>query len=65
MLICFMPTGKAALNCQHPFVLVNAEELAILRAQLAQPGWKSALYREPRGFSVMSSGRGVRDNADL
>jgi hypothetical protein len=65
LLICFLPAGKAAPNCQHPFVLVNAEELAILRAQLAQPGWKAGLYRTDRGFAVMSSGRGVRANADL
>jgi oligo-alginate lyase len=50
---------------KHPFVLVNESELAILRSDLAKPGWKADLYRTDRGFAVMSSGRGVRANADL
>jgi hypothetical protein len=50
---------------KRPFVLLNDEELASLRADLAKPGWKSDLYRADRGFSIMGSGRGVRANADL
>jgi hypothetical protein len=50
---------------ERPFVLLNKDELAALRSDLAKPGWKADLYRAERGFSVMSSGRGVRANADL
>ena len=57
--------GGATQFPQRPFVLVNEEELAALRSDLSRPGWKAELYRSPRGFSVMSSGRGVRANADL
>ncbi len=50
---------------QRPFVLLNEAELAVLRGDLAKPGWKADLYRADRGFAVMSSGRGVRANADV
>lgn len=49
----------------RPFVLLNEEELAGLRSDLAKPGWKDSLYRADRGFTVMGSGRGVQANADL
>jgi len=49
----------------RPFVLLNEAELATLQSDLAKPGWKADLYRADRGFTVMSSGRGVRSNADL
>jgi hypothetical protein len=50
---------------KRPFVLLNEDELATLRNDLAKPGWKADLYRADRGFALMSSGRGVRVNADL
>src|ERR1035441_26557 len=50
---------------KRPFVLLNEDELATLHSDLAKPGWKADLYRADRGFAVMSSGRGVRSNADL
>ncbi len=50
---------------KRPFVLLNEDELAALRTDLAKPGWKADLYHADRGFAVMSSGRGVRANADL
>ena len=65
------PTGFASDRAgvtpfaKRPFVLVNQEELSTLRSDLAKPGWKASLYHEPRGFSIMGSGRGVRANADL
>ena len=55
----------AALFPRRPHVLLNEAELATLRSDLAKPGWKADLYRADRGFAVMSSGRGVRANADL
>ena len=56
--------GAAAFP-KRPFVLLNKDELAALRSDLAKPGWKADLYHADRGFSVMDSGRGVRANADL
>ena len=50
---------------RRPFVLINQKELASLRADLAKPGWKADLYRSDRGLAVMSTGRGVRANADF
>ena len=49
---------------KRPFVLLNEDELAALRSDLAKPGWKAGLYCTDRGFAVMSTGRGVRANAD-
>lgn len=46
-------------------MLLNEDELAALRSDLAKPGWKAGLYHADRGFSVMSSGRGVQANANL
>ncbi len=72
LLLCAAPLpGLASGNLsaapfpQRPFVLLNTDELAALRADLAQPGWKANLYRANRGFAIMSTGRGVRANADL
>jgi oligo-alginate lyase len=45
--------------------LLNQQELATLRQQLAQPGWKRDLYQASREIVVTSTGRGVRANADL
>ena len=49
----------------RPFVLLDQQELANLRSDLAHPGWKTDLYHAKRGFAVMSSGQGVHANADL
>lgn len=49
----------------HPSVLLNANELAVLRSELARPGWKRELYHRSRGLAVMPSGAGIRVNADL
>ena len=61
--LCF--SGSAAQFPPRPFVLVNETELAVLRGELASPGWKLNLYRSDRGLSPMGSPRGVRSNADL
>ncbi|HVM49005.1 MAG TPA: heparinase II/III family protein [Candidatus Acidoferrum sp.] len=66
--VCLLGAGGlslATLFPQRPFVLVSEQELSALRAELAGPGWKADLYRSPRGFAVLNSGRGVRANADL
>src|ERR1017187_8343592 len=65
------PTGIASERAgatpfpKRPFVLLNEDELATLRSDLAKSGWKAGLYHANRGFSIMGSGRGVRANADL
>jgi hypothetical protein len=63
--ICAPDNTDAIEFPQRPFVLVNQEELTALCGDLAKSGWKAALYRADRGFAIMSSGRGVRANADL
>jgi hypothetical protein len=50
---------------ERPFVLINEAELAILRGDLAKPGWKADLYRADRGLVIMSCGRGIKANADF
>jgi Heparinase II/III-like protein/Alginate lyase len=50
---------------KRPFVLLDEQELAALRSDLAKPGWKADLYKASRGFAIMSTGRGARANADL
>ena len=50
---------------KRPFVLLDEAELATLRSDLSKPGWKADLYRADRRFAIMSTGRGVRANADL
>jgi hypothetical protein len=62
---CATDSPAAPALSRRPFVLVNEQELVALRSDLAKPGWKSELYRASRGFAVMTSGRGVRANADL
>lgn len=49
----------------RPFVLINAEELAVLRGALAKPGWKADLYHADRRSAATRTGSGVRANADL
>jgi hypothetical protein len=49
----------------RPFVLLNENELATLRSDLAKPGWKADMYRADRGASATGSGLGTRANADL
>jgi len=72
LLACFLYAGSHAAESPNttrfpsrPFVLLNQQELATLRNDLAHSGWKADLYRTNRGFTVMNSGRGVRPNADL
>ena len=65
MLVCASDGDTAISFPQRPFVLLNQQELATLRDDLAKPGWKADLYRSDRGFAIMSSGRGVRANAEL
>jgi len=50
---------------KRPFALINQEELASLRTDLAKPGWKADLYQARRSSVVTSTGCGVRANADL
>lgn len=49
----------------RPYVVMNVQELAHLRAALAQPGWKAELYRMPRKATAANLGYGTRWNADL
>jgi hypothetical protein len=49
----------------RPFVLVNEAELTAVRQDLAALPWKASLYRSPRGISMMTTGHGIRTNADL
>jgi len=49
----------------RPFVLINKEELAALRQDLAKPGWKADLYRSAGGFPGARRGGGMHANADL
>src|ERR1017187_6225680 len=66
---CLVSLASGSLGAsafpKRPFVLLNEDELAALRSDLAKTGWKASLYRADRGFTVMGSGRGVRANADL
>lgn len=59
------PSQPPPSSTRHPRVLINESELAALRRQVAQPGWKRDLYRTPRQFAMMNPGHGVRANADL
>ncbi|HWQ92856.1 MAG TPA: alginate lyase family protein [Clostridia bacterium] len=59
--LCPLDAAAAA----HPRVLLDSQELTMLRRQVSDPGWKRDLYRMPRGFTIMNSGQGVRANAEL
>ncbi len=63
-LLSLAPALRAAELPKHPFVIVNAKELAELRAELARPGWKADLYHGSGGADRISEGRGLRANAD-
>jgi hypothetical protein len=67
--VCLLGAGSdrvaATLFPERPFVLLNQTELTVLRGDLAKPGWKADLYSASRGFAVMSTGRGVKANAEL
>ncbi len=48
----------------HPFLLMNKDEIDDLIRQIAKPGWKSVLYNDPRDeFAMLPVGKGIRTNA--
>lgn len=49
----------------RPFVLVNSNELATLRTELSQSGWKQDAYHKGNAPDFVGGGHAIRPNADL
>lgn len=64
LVLCFAFSAAAEAIRPRPFVLIDEQELATLRRELASDGWKSEIYRGQRGNGIMNSASGIRSNAD-
>lgn len=49
----------------RPFVLVNSNELAAIRTEISQPGWKRDVYLSGNAPDFAGGGHAIKPNADL
>lgn len=62
LLVLLSSNARSVPN--HPFVLVDSNELEALRSSLAQNGWQAQLYRTQPNSEIPSTGVGIHANAE-